>query len=109
MDDASPTIEELRLASSTGRIRWRAHALERLLERSIARKDVLSVMESGSIIESYPDDRPFPSVLLAASETVALHVVTALDRATGYAYVITAYSPDSAHFESDTMTRRRPS
>ena len=107
MSDSDAPIEEFRRLFRAGRVRWRMHALERLLERGISRTDVTSVIESGEIIESYSGDRPFPSVLVVATDPTPLHVVVALDRANQFAYVITAYKPDPDRFEHDTKTRRR--
>ncbi len=64
-------------------------------------------IETGKVIETDAADRPFPSVLVAKDTPTPLHVVIALDQTAGYTYVITAYRPDSARFESDGRTRRR--
>lgn len=68
---------------------------------------VKDVLITGDIIEDYPDDKPFPSALfLGWFEGKPLHVVAALDFATDYCLVITAYEPDLNHFEPDFKTRR---
>jgi hypothetical protein len=51
-------------AVKNGRIRWQKHALERMLERDIFRNDVKEVIIEGEIIEEYPGDLPYPSVLI---------------------------------------------
>jgi hypothetical protein len=97
----------LRTAVNQSRIRWRAHALERMLERAISTRDVAHVLLSGNLVEDYADDEPFPSALLMASVAGRpLHVVVAFDSAEGYAYVVTAYEPDTDHFEPDLRTRQ---
>ncbi|MFW5777316.1 MAG: DUF4258 domain-containing protein [Spirochaetota bacterium] len=108
MEQHGPSIEELRATVQSGTIRWRSHALERLLSRGITRSGVFDAVNTGRIIERYTDDKPFPSVLVAAGDPTSLHVVMALDRTTGLAYVISAYRPDSNHFEDDGITRRSP-
>lgn len=55
--------QRLREAVENGRIEWQRHALERMLERGVSRRDVFSTLLSGEQIEDYPHDRPFPSVL----------------------------------------------
>ncbi|MFO7958629.1 MAG: DUF4258 domain-containing protein [Candidatus Brocadiia bacterium] len=100
-------IAAIARAARQGCLRWRAHALERMLQRGISRASVLRTLEQGEVIEDYPDDRPFPSALLLGfAEGRPLHVVVALDATSGYAHVVTVYEPDLEHFESDFRTRR---
>lgn len=70
----------MRDAVRTSGVEWQRHALERMVERSIRRADVLEVVRSGEPIEIYPADRPFPSALfLGWIGTRPLHVVAAFD------------------------------
>jgi len=45
-------------------ILWRQHALERMLERKISRKDVSHILKNGEMIESYPIASPYPGFLI---------------------------------------------
>ena len=93
---------------STGIIVWQKHALQRMMERKISRADVKKAIIEGVIIESYAEDKPMPSVLIACvSRDLTLHVVTAFDFENKSAYIITAYYPDRKHFEDDFITRRK--
>ena len=95
-------------AVNRGRIRWQRHALERMMERGIYRNDVKHVLSEGELIEEYPDDHPLPSGLfLGFIDENPLHVVTAIDKETDWCYIITAYRPDSEHFEQDFKTRKK--
>lgn len=98
---------KLRVALKFGRVRWRTHAQQRMLERGILRSDVCAIIEQGRIIEGYLGDRPYPSFLIygLASER-PLHVLVAHSESDNMLYVITAYEPDDANFESDHITRR---
>ncbi|MBT5307684.1 MAG: DUF4258 domain-containing protein [Candidatus Scalindua sp.] len=97
----------LQNAIKEGRIEWQRHALEKMMERGISRKAVKDVLLNGEIIESYPDDKPYPSALfLGWVKNQPLHVVGSLDSTTGWCFIITAYKPDSEYFESDYKTRR---
>jgi len=88
-------------------IYWQKHALQRMMERDISRQEVLKAIESGIIIESYSDDYPFPSVLIAyIVDGKPLHAVVAYDDIKSETYVITAYIPDEKHFENDLITRK---
>lgn len=99
-------INEICNAITTGRVLWKKHALERMMEREISRAQVLQAITQGQIIENYPDDYPVPSFLFLAYEPEPLHVVVAYDAQTLQCHVITAYRPDLIHFETDFMTRR---
>ena len=64
----------------TGKIVWQKHALQRMMERNIPRTDVKKAIIDGVIIESYTQDKPLPSVLIACvNRELKLHVVTAYD------------------------------
>ena len=100
-------LAALRDAVALGRIRWQLHALERMLERSIPRDEVVGAILKGQVIEPYLTDRPLPSCLLLHLGQQPLHVVAAVDVEAGIGYVITTYRPDLEHFEADYKTRRR--
>ena len=92
----------------TGKIVWQKHALQRMMERNIPRADVKKAIIDGVIIESYTQDKPLPSVLIACvNRELKLHVVTAYDFENKTAYIITAYYPDAKYFEDDLITRRK--
>jgi hypothetical protein len=40
------------------------HAIRRMFERSIGRREVIDIVRLGEIIAEYPDDEPFPSSLI---------------------------------------------
>lgn len=94
-------------AIKKGRIEWQRHALEKMMERGITRDTVKKVLLEGEIIMNYPDDKPYPSALfLGRVNNQPFHVVVSLDSMTGWCFIITAYKPDTEHFESDYKTRR---
>jgi len=75
--------------------------------RRIARSDVVTVLLKGERIEDYPEDAPFPSALFFARVSDRpLHAVAAYGAERRRTYVITAYEPDSDHFEDDFRTRK---
>lgn len=79
-----------------------------MMERNISRSDVKEVLTNGKIIEQYPTDQPFPSVLMLGylKNEEPLHIVTALDKQADWCYIITAYKPGLRHFKEDFKTRR---
>ena len=99
---------ELILAVQKKQVEWSVHALRRMLERGISRDAVLHTVCNGELIESYPDDRPFPSALLFGNwDHQPLHVVAAYNPSDQKVFVISAYRPDAEHFEEDFKTRRK--
>jgi hypothetical protein len=96
------------LAIQERKIEWSVHALRRMLQRDISREAVKQVINSGAVIEDYPEDKPFPCALfLGMWEKRPLHVVVAYDGSSRNVFVVTAYWPDEEHFESDFKTRRK--
>lgn len=87
-------------------ILWRDHALQRMRERNIKRADIINCICTGEIIEHYPEDYPVPSCLVFGI-TVSnkyLHVVCSVYN--NIACIISAYYPDTIHWESDFKTRK---
>lgn len=99
----------MREAVQAGRLHWHKHALERFLERGVARADVINAILHGEVIEIYPSDRPYPSCLVLYVAAEPIHVVAAMDPEALICHIVTAYRPDNEHFESDFRTRRRKS
>ena len=57
---------------------------------------------------SFPDDRPFPNVLILGFDKVRpVHVVVAKDPATGTCFVVTVYRPGPELWEHDFKTPRK--
>ncbi len=72
-------LPAIRRAIADGRVLWKKHALERMLERGISRQQVKQAVTTGGIIEQYPDDYPIPSLLMVVMKPEPLHVVLAWD------------------------------
>ncbi|HDZ00159.1 MAG TPA: DUF4258 domain-containing protein [Nitrospirae bacterium] len=62
----------------------------------IKEKEVSEAVLSGKIIESYPEDEPYPSCLIygRTSESRPLHIVCAYGKDDGIVIIITVYQPD---------------
>lgn len=100
------TIEELRKQNNPRDIIITEHANARMLSRGITRRDVIHIIETGEIIEQYPEAYPAPACLVLGftHENRFAHVVLAL--MSGFVRVITAYFPDSEKWKPDFSTRR---
>lgn len=87
-------------------VEWRIQALQQMITRNISRRDVLNIVHSGEIIESYPNDLPFPNFLImGSSQGRPLHIVVAHAEEINTVYVITVYEPDKLKW--DERFRRR--
>jgi hypothetical protein len=91
-----------------GTLIFTGHAFARMFARAIAPGEVRAVVAQGETIAEYPDDRPYPSVLV--SGTVGgrpLHVVVGRDAGAKRCYVVTVYEPDPEKWDPD-FRRRKP-
>jgi len=103
------TMEWLMALCQDDRIKWSQHAMKRLRERHITIDDYIQCIQTGSIIEDYPDDYPIPSCLIlgVSASGKALHIVVGCDGKDIYA--ITAYWPSPDVWEADLKTRKEDS
>ena len=75
--------------------------------RDIQVSDVEHVLETGEVIEDYPEDRPLPTRLVFGRVGGRpLHVVAADDAEADETFVITVYDPDPARWSTDFRRRR---
>lgn len=87
---------------------YRVHALQRMFEREIERSVVESVIQSGTTIESYPEDTPYPSrLVLGWDRDRPIHVVVADNLLDEETIVITVYQPDPMRWDV-SFSRRQP-
>ncbi len=95
-----------KLLNTSSSIKWSKHCLERMQERDISTADVKSCLQTGEIIENYPDDFPHPSCLIFGhtEENKILHIVVGTDN--NNLFFITAYFPNTDKFEKDLKTRK---
>ena len=78
-----------------------------MAERGFSPDIIKSVIESGTVIKSYPDDTPYPSrLILGFDGKRPVHVVSAYNSENDTEYVITVYEPDLLKW-SDDFTERR--
>ena len=88
------------------RLVYRVHAVRRMAERGIREEDVARVVAEGKEIETYPDDKPYPSrLVLGWMHGRPIHVVMA--SAESEIIVITVYEPDPTQWEAG-FERRKP-
>jgi Domain of unknown function (DUF4258) len=89
------------------RLVFRVHAIQRMFQRQISEEDIRHVLAMGEIIESYPDDSPYPSFLaLNFCGARPIHVVAADNHESQETIVITAYEPDPIQWDPSFRRRR---
>ena len=87
---------------------YRLHAIKRMFERKITMADVRQVLATGTMIEDYPTDTPYPSCLVLGWCGIRpLHIVVAYNKLDDETVIITAYEPDPAKWDKD-FKRRLP-
>lgn len=88
-------------------LRFSRHAFERMFERGLSPAVIEQCLLTAEPIKDYPDDRPFPSVLLLAfHRQTPVHLVVARDALTEDRVVVTVYVPDAKRWGEDFKTRR---
>ncbi len=89
------------------KVNFSNHALFRMFQRSINPDIIFSGITNGKIIQTYPDDTPYPSKLfLHWDENRPIHILASEDEESKILYIITVYEPDIEKW-NDTFTERR--
>ncbi|HEY3127912.1 MAG TPA: DUF4258 domain-containing protein [Acidobacteriota bacterium] len=90
-----------------GRLVFRQHAVERMFQRHIAVDDVRKALATSEVIESYPEDTPYPSrLVLGWSGSRPPHIVAAENTQEQETVVITVYEPDRKEWEQGFKRRK---
>ncbi len=88
-------------------LKFSRHAFERMFQRGINPDVVVQIIAEGEAIIDYPDDQPFPSVLLLGFyRSQPVHAVVAHELATGNCHLVTIYLPDPAIWDESFKRRR---
>ncbi len=88
------------------RIFWTYHVNMRMKSRSISRDLIKVSVNNFEIIESYPEDKYFPSYLIySRNNELIFHIVIAVDFKSENIRIITAYYPDPSKWDFE-MKRR---
>ena|SRR5699024_8178407 len=66
-------------AVKDGRIKWQRYALQRMLERDIARDEVKQVLLTDELIEHYPDGYPIESGFFWVIQRIRTHCMEWLE------------------------------
>ncbi len=105
------SIETIRTCLLQDKFTYSRHALDEMKAEPLGRiyeADIEAIILSSETIKQYPEDRPYPSVLIAGysgEQNDIIHVVCAYDGTDGSAVLVTAYRPDPKIW-LDYKTRR---
>lgn len=78
-----------------------------MFERNIAKDQAKEAVQKGEVIQTYPDDRPYPSrLMLHFLDNRPLHVVVAYDSDAGICIIVTVYEPSPKLWKGDYKTRK---
>ena len=92
---------------SRSTIFFRIHALQRMFERGISVKRVISALRSGNTIEDYSSEMQEPSrLILGFQGKHPLHIVISENQETNELTVITVYTPNADKWSKDFKSRR---
>ena len=93
----------------SGRLVFRVHAIQRMFQHHFNEKDIRRSLDSGEVIEEYPDDKPYPSrLVLGWIGRRLVHLVVADDKDRQETIVITVYEPEEDKWEADFKRRKKP-
>lgn len=82
------------------------HAAERFHQRGIKITDIKNAINTGEIIEQYPDDYPFPSCLVLGNDKKGSKIHVCMSDEGTSSRIITAYYPDPIKWSDDYKNRK---
>ncbi len=90
------TLEVIVGAIAHNRLRVTDHADEEAAADTLLLNDIFASVINGEIIESYPNDKPYPSCLVCGKAPCGstVHSVWAYNSLTDHVVLITVYRPD---------------
>lgn len=104
-------LEIIRQCFDSDRILYSGHARREMREEEfgpISDQEVYEAISNGEVIETYPEDMPYPSVLIfgMTSNHRPLHAVCAYDSEDNRVVIVTVYQPDSTRWEGYRSRKR---
>jgi hypothetical protein len=83
-------LKKIREFGKRNKIEFTHHARLRMYKRGISAEDIRECLLKGRIVESHPNDKPYPSYLLFLEDKYLYAVFVPWQRKR---YIITAYYP----------------
>ena len=103
--------ETLRRCFEADRVLYSGHARHEMRQEEfgpITDQELYEAICTGEVIETYPNDTPYPSVLLFGTTHVnrPLHTVCAYDSEADRVVIVTVYQPDPRRWENYRRRKR---
>jgi len=92
-------LPEIKEIFKSNKVFYTAHAKEEMRSEEfgvITENEVFKAIQVGKLIEEYPDDHPYPSILIfgRTAKNRPIHIVCAYSESEHLAIIVTAYEPD---------------
>lgn len=99
-------LGHIKTAVVKGKYRYTIHGAKQRIARRLKREEIEDALESGEIIEDYPDHHYGPACLLLGktAQGKKIHILCSLQEIMG---IITVYEPNLIEWEEDLKTRRK--
>jgi len=99
-------IDDIRELCTDENIIISRHAIDKMKERDINRKEIFQSIFNGEIIEQYPTDYPYPSCLISGISVneKQIHIVAGLGE--NKLWIITVYYPGQEKWENGYKIRK---
>lgn len=96
-------LNSIRKCFTSDKVVYTRHARQEMLGEEygrIAEREIFEAVQEGEVIESYPNDEPYPSILILGKtrQGKAIHIVCAYSEQDELAIIITAYRPDPSRW-----------
>lgn len=99
-------MHKMKTLCKSGLLRWINHVLTRLIQRGISTYDVENAIIHGEIIESYPEDYPYPSFLVLGIDIQSRYIHVVCGIGDSELWIITAYYPDVNKWDASFKIRK---
>jgi hypothetical protein len=106
----SDTFNAVRALVTEGKVHISEHGYDELAADNILVLDVLNGVDSGLVVEDYPQFAKGPSVLVLQTDALGrpIHVLWGIPRGrVEPAVLVTAYRPDPTRWTDDLMKRKQ--
>jgi len=105
-------LKKIKQCFEKDRVLYTHHAVLEMRNEEFGRileKEVYEAISSGEIIEDYPDDKPYASVLIFGKTSVGrpLHIVCAYDKEENTTIIITVYEPNPEGWIDNKKRRKK--
>lgn len=100
-------ISNIKQFIKAGKYEITLHALERLDQRQITIPELKEAILSGVIVETYPNDKPFPSCLIMGKIRGGFPLYVVCGLGTHKIYIITTHWMDPAKWLDPTTRREK--